>query len=236
MAKCKKIALKSCINGLNKLIEGDIPRNSINLVTGIPGTLKSSFTLCLMGNYLRKCREFGLYLTLEQSAESCVRNMESLGIKKPENLEITDFSSIRKKYREIEKRLDIVKVTEEIIRFYKKREGDGFSLFVLDSLNAFCAFALEPARREFYHFFNMLKESKLTSFIIVETSTMDSLTEYTPEYFLADSILELGALEKPDGVTRYLQIKKIRETAHSMKKHRISVGKGAITVLGPVYA
>lgn len=236
MTKGKKTALKSCLGGLNKLIEQDIPEDSINLITGIPGTLKSSFTLSLMSNYLRKCREFGLYLTLEQSAESCVKNMESMGIKKPENLEITDFSSIRKKYREVEEKLDIVKVAEEIIRFYRKREGDAFTLFALDSLNAFASFALAPARRGFYHFFNVLKDSKLISFVVMETPSMNSLAEYTAEYFLADSIFELGVLEKPDGITRYLQIKKIRETAHSMKKHRISVERGAINVLGPVYA
>ena len=82
----------------------------------------------------------------------------------------------------------------------------------------------------------MLRESTLTSLIIMETPTLNSLTEYTPEYFLADSIFELGTLEKPDGVTRYLQIKKIRETAHSMRKHRVAMDKGTISILGAVYA
>ncbi len=232
----RKISLKTSVRGLDKLIEDDIPKNSINLVTGVPGTLKSTFAISLMCGYLKKRKEFGLYLSLEQSSESCIRNLESIGISKPENLEATDFGSLRRKYRETERKLDVVKVTEEIIRFYKTREGDRFSLFALDSLNAFCSFAIEPARGRLYHFFNTLRESGLTSFVILETPSMNMLTEYTPEYFLADSIFELGVIEKADSITRYLQIKKMRGTAHSMKKHRVSVEQRGISVLGAVYA
>ncbi len=229
-----KRGLKDCVRGLGELVQRDIPRKSICLVTGTPGSLKTSFVYTLMANYLRDSDdELGLYLSLEQEAEQIVKGMENLGVEKPENMEVVDLRLVRERYREIEERVEILPIIQEILESFGERGK--LSLFSLDSWNAASAFAAEGVRRASYHFFNALREMGLTSFIVLEIPSMTSVQEYTPEYFLADCIFELGVLEKKEDVVRYFQIRKLRGSGHSMKKHRISVERGGLAILGPVY-
>jgi len=54
------------------------------------------------------------------------------------------------------------------------------------------------------------------------------------EGFLADGIVMLGLDRQRGTLTRYLQVEKMRAAEHSMEKHALEVGKGGITVLGPL--
>ncbi|MEN4006389.1 MAG: ATPase domain-containing protein [Methanobacterium sp.] len=217
------------VNGLDKLFESDILKGFIILVVGAAGTLKSGFVHSLLSNYLSDNQEFGLYATLEESEENHLRNMKSLGINKPDKLEIFDYKDIRKEWES--EKIDMIKITKDIIDFYKKRE-DNFTIFALDSLNALHSLVnSKNPRNDSYNFFTMLKESGLTSFIIMETG--DPRTY--PEHFLVDGEIELGILETKTDVKRYMQIKKMRATKHSMKKHQFIVNEDGIWILGPLY-
>ena len=90
-------------------------------------------------------------------------------------------------------------------------------------------------RRESYHFFNLLRDSGLTSFIIEETQVSGDNRRHIPESYLADGVIELGVIETPELISRYLQIRKMRAARHSMKKHQLVINEGGLEVLGPVY-
>jgi len=68
---------------------------SLIIVTGPPGCLKSGFSYNLLSKHLENRDEFGVYMTLEETTESHLRNMKSLGISIPDNLLISDYSDIR---------------------------------------------------------------------------------------------------------------------------------------------
>jgi KaiC/GvpD/RAD55 family RecA-like ATPase len=229
--------LRDTVNGLNEVFKTDVPRGFIILVTGGVGTLKSGFVYNVLSNYLiDREEEFGVYATLEESKESHLRNMGSLGMKKPKRLQIFDYQDIRKEWREEEPELNMVGITEDIIKFYKEEQGEKFTVFALDSLNALQALAkVENLRRESYHFFALLRDSGLTSFIIQETATSNGKRESIPESYMADGVIEVGVVETPEAVTRYLQVRKMRATEHSMRKHQLVVTKDGLEVLGPVY-
>ncbi|MEW6069630.1 MAG: ATPase domain-containing protein [Candidatus Thermoplasmatota archaeon] len=226
--------LRDTVTGLDRLFEKDIPEGFVILVTGTPGTLKSGFVHQVLSNYLAKTKKFGVYATLEEPKDSHLRNMRSLGIKKLENLEIFDYSDIRKEWKAEEETLDMVRITEDIIGFYKEKKGDEFTIFALDSLNALYSLVRSTnLRRDSYHFFTTLRDSKLTSFVTLELPK--EYGEYAPEYFLTDGVIEVGVIETREDVTRYLQIKKMRAVKHSMKKHQLVVEEDGLAVLGPVY-
>ncbi len=224
--------IKDCIKGLGELIksDGDIPPGSLILVTGAEGSLKSSIVFNMMSNYLADNSEHGLYTTLEETEESHLRNMASIGIKKLDRLHIFDFKDMRQEWKSEE--LDMIKVTENMINFYREKY-DNLTVFALDSLNAlYSVSALSNLRKDMYCFFAMLRDKNLTSFLIMETYS--DHTEH-PEYFLADGILELGLIESRESVKRYFQIRKMRSIDHSMKKHQLMVEKGGLYIMGPVY-
>ncbi|MDI6855275.1 MAG: ATPase domain-containing protein [Candidatus Thermoplasmatota archaeon] len=226
--------LRDAVKGLDRLFEKDIPEGFIILITGTPGTLKSGFVHQVLSNHLARAKKFGVYATLEEPKESHLRNMRSLGIKKVEGLEIFDYSDIRKEWKAEEETLDMVKITEDIIGFYKEKKGEDFTCFALDSLNALYSLVKSTnLRSDSYHFFTALRESGLTSFITLELPKEPG--EYAPEYFLVDGVIEVGVIETREDVTRYVQIKKMRAVKHSMKKHQLVVEEDGLAVLGPVY-
>ena len=233
---------KNSINGLNEMFNGDsdVPKGSVVLVTGVEGSLKSGFVFNMISNYLAGSSEHALYATMEQTEESHLRNMASLGIKKIDNLHIFDYRDMRHEWETEEP--DTVKITEDMIDFYKNKYPN-LTVFAFDSLNALYSVSAQTnLRKTMYRFFTMLRDKELTSFLILETCSPekhvpvcsgDSLER--PEYFLADGIIELGIVESKDYVKRYIQIRKMRAAVHSMEKHQIVVEKDGIHVFGSVY-
>ncbi len=233
---------KNCINGMNELFneDSDIPTGSVILVTGVEGGLKSGFVFNMMSNYFAGNGRHGLYATLEEPEESHLRNMASFGIKKSDKLHIFDYKDIRHEWKHEEP--DMVKVTEEMIDFYKEKYNN-LTVFALDSLNALYSVSSQAKfRKNMYRFFTMLRDKDLTSFLIMETCSTEkhmllSSADYAerPEYFLTDGIIELGMVEAKESVKRYIQIRKMRGANHSMDKHQITVEKDGLHILGSVY-
>jgi KaiC/GvpD/RAD55 family RecA-like ATPase len=226
--------LKDTIDGLDKVFERDIPPNFVIIIKGSFGTLKSGLMHNILSNYLTKRKdEFGVYATLEESKESHLRNIASQGIKTPDNMEMFDYSDIRSEWKkeEMEGKLDIVKITEDIIKFYKEEKKEKFTIFAMDSFNALCSLA-EVRRVDSYHFFTYLRNSGLTSLVALET---DGQHVIVPEFFLADGAIEVGTVEVHDDVLRYIQIQKMRAAKHSMKKFQLVIEKNGLSVLEPIY-
>ena len=228
--------LRDTVKGLDGVLKTDIPKGMVIIVAGGVGALKSSFVYNVLSNYLAKHPdEFGVYATLEETRESLLRNMASLGIKRQESLQIFDYQDIRREWKKEEPTLNMAGITEDIIKFYKEELGKKFTVFGFDSINALQSLAkVDNLRRESYHFFNLLRDSGLTSFIIEETAS-DEGRRHVPESYLSDGVIELGVIETPELVSRYLQLRKMRATQHSMKKHQLLVTPNGLEVLGPVY-
>jgi KaiC/GvpD/RAD55 family RecA-like ATPase len=228
--------LRDSLKGMDRILKTEIPRNFLIMVTGMVGTLKSGFVHNVMSNYLNKNKEeFGVYATLEEPKESHLRNVASLGIKRPDRLQIFDYQDLRKEWKEEEPELDMARIAEDTIKFYKEELGERFSIFALDSLNALMALAkMENPRRETYHFFRTLREMGLTAFFIQET-TPELGRGFSPESYMVDGLIQLGVVETPEDVIRYIQVKKMRATEHSMRKYQLRVTREGLEILGPVY-
>jgi len=229
--------MRNAVNGLERLLEVEIPRCSLLLVTGAEGTLKSGMVFAMISNHLAANDEHGLYITLEQSKESHLRNMSSLGIKKRDELHVFDYRDMRREWADRE--LDMIKVIDEVIDFYKDKYGN-LTVFALDSLNALYSISEEAhLRKEMYDFFSSLRDKELTSFLILEAPPRmvpGSFHDYhRPEHFLADGTIELGMIEGKGVVKRYIQILKMRETRHAMEKHQVTIDENGINILGPIY-
>lgn len=227
---------RDTIEGLDKVIRTPVPKGLVLLVTGGPGTLKSSTVYTILSNYLRKTHEFGLYVTLEESKASHLRNMRSLGMEIYEGLKMFDYQDIRREYgMDSEEGLDILTGIEDLVKFYKKKETQ-FTCVAIDSLNAvYSLIPLANLRRRIYHFFDTFKVYDLTSFIIAETPKDLSHEIYGGEGFLADGIINMGTMRLEEDITIYMQIEKLRGVAHSRKKYQVGVGPNGLAILGPEY-
>jgi KaiC/GvpD/RAD55 family RecA-like ATPase len=226
---------------LDKVFRNDIERPKIILVTGPPGSMKTSFCYSLMSYYLKDKNEFGLYTTLEESADSHMKNMESMGVRLSPKMQISDMTDLREidQIDEVigqDTATDYVLFIEKMIQRFRRTHGDKFSMIVVDSLGALYSLMedVKDMRKKMFYFFKMLRDNNLTAFIIMERSLSGESQLLGNEGFLADGIIMLGLDRQRGKLVRYLQVEKMRAVEHSMEKHAIEVGKNGITVLGPL--
>jgi KaiC/GvpD/RAD55 family RecA-like ATPase len=221
------------IDGLNEVFETDIPKNFVILVKGAAGTLKSGFTFQMLSNYLNSTDEYGLYITLEQSRENHLKNMESMGISVSKRLHISDFSDYRVQYDDFSD--DLIDLLQENIIDFKNKLGDKCTCVALDSLGALYSLLDTEQmnlRKRLYRFLEILRRENLTTFLILETEN-DYNIEHSvtgTECFLADGIIELGMHFQGNSANRYLRVRKMRATAHSMEPWIVIVSENGLKV------
>ncbi|MEK6988485.1 MAG: ATPase domain-containing protein, partial [Candidatus Thermoplasmatota archaeon] len=62
-----RMGFRNSIDGLDRVIRTEVTPPKVVLVTGPPGSMKTSFCYSLMSRYLKETGEFGLYTTLEET-------------------------------------------------------------------------------------------------------------------------------------------------------------------------
>ena len=233
------MSFRTAIDGLEKVLRSEIVPPKVILVTGPPGSMKTSFCYALMSRYLKKTGEFGLYTTLEETVQSHLRNMESLGVDLSLNMQISDFTDLREVDAVVsaEDQTDYIAFIEKMIAHFKKVHGSKFKMFALDSLGALYSLMENTSnmRKRMFYFFKMLRENELTCLVIMERSANGDSVLLGNEGFLVDGILLLGLDRSRGKLVRYLQVEKMRAADHSMEKHAIEPRKGGLTVLGPIF-
>ncbi len=233
------MGFRDSIDGLDKVIRTEIAPPKVILVTGPPGAMKTSFCYALMSRYLKETGEFGLYTTLEETVQSHLRNMESLGIDISLNMQISDFTDLREIDAVVgpNDQTDYVAFIEKMITHFKKLHGQKFRVFALDSLGALYSLMGKTGdmRKRMFYFFKMLRDNNLICLIVMERSLGGESQLLGNEGFLVDGIIMLGLDRAHGKLVRYLQVEKMRAVEHSMEKHAIEPRKGGLTVLGPIF-
>ncbi len=228
---------RNSIEGLEKVFRTDIEVPKVVLVSGPPGSMKTSFCYSMMSSYLDNANEKGLYITLEESADSHLNNMRSIGIKLSPNMEISDFTDLREidDIVEGEGATDYLHLVEQTIRYMKKSHGDQFTVVTIDSLGALYSLMedQEGMRKKMFYFFKNLRDFNLITFIVMERSPGTPSSLLGNEGFLVDGIIEMGMDHTRGKLARYIQVEKMRACDHSMERHTIEVGKTGLMVLGP---
>jgi circadian clock protein KaiC len=230
--------VKLSINGLDENIQGGVPEGHITLISGAAGTMKSSITFNVLYHEALNGNN-GLYLSLEQSAESLVNHMINMDYdfakinlviikdlteiaskiqstsKSKGTLFIVDIGCIRKEIRDIntDNNKSWINVIKNVVK--KITIEANARLFVLDSLSALYVLSrFENPRIELFLTFEFLRDLNITSFLISEMPLDGSkFSEYEIEDFLADAIIVIKLTPFRRQVVREISVVKMRTTA-----------------------
>ena len=216
------------IQGMERVMTGDVNAPYITLVTGPPGAMKSGFSLTILSNSLSRSGEFGLYCTVEETVDSLLKGAESMNLSLPHNLQVTDYTELRRE----NEGMDYLKFTRRMIEHFKQQHGNRFTTFVLDSLGAIYSLTTmdEIMRKKMFAFFDFLRQQNLNVIIITEHAELDG-----NEGFLADGIINLGIDRRNGQIVRTMQVEKMRHVRHSMEKQALDVGPNGPVLLGPLF-
>lgn len=189
---------------LDRFLSGGYPRGSLVLVSGNPGTGKTTLTAKFLYDGAKNAREVGVYASFSEGKRSFYENMGSFGL---------DFQELEKEGRfnflEVfpasrQGMGDIARyLLAEITRSKAKR-------LVIDSYSSM-AQAMGghyEGRQVLQTFFNrIMKNVGCTTLLIAEQPTGESRIGDTAEEFVSDGVLSLSL-----DIPRELEIRKMRGT------------------------
>ncbi len=210
--------IKTYVDGLDGVMEGGIPWGHVVLVQGAPGTMKSSLGFWILLNNAVQEGRHCLYVTLEERADSLLRQMASLGF----NLNVTKGSLVfvdpKTAKQLLGEHADWIPSLERALAAIKRERG--LDLVVIDSLEALEVLAkFKDRRREMYRLFEWLRDMDVTSIVITERPDWvigkHVLQGRWDEDFLADGLVQLRLHPVSDlEVQRRLRVVKMRGTKH----------------------
>jgi len=236
--------VKTGVDGLDNLIEGGLPKDTVTLVSGPPGSGKT--ILCYQ--FLSKGLESGdkcLFLTMDKKAEKLITQAKELGFDFQSAVENGKLKIV---FLDINKKFVYDVMTKEIL-------SGGYNRVVLDSVTSLSEMPIYvekteltdtaslitsddfstsvggPSRRmRLYYIMNLLDIAHCTSMITSELPfgsydlSRDGISE-----FLVDGIILLNF--DPTMDKRKLSVMKMRSTQHTLKPRDIKIGEGGIKLI-----
>lgn len=250
--------IKTYIKGLDENMQGGIPEGHIVLVHGSAGTMKSSLCFNILYNEALLNKKTSVYISLEQSFESILKNMVNMGfdlskvnivhiddltnfsallntVKKDQgNIIVTDVACIRKQVKDVKvsENRSWLNVAKNIILRAKKDVN--FDLLTFDSLRAlYTVSTFENPRLELFYFFDFLRDLGLTSYLVSERSYNESADSaiYDSEAFLVDGIIDLRFTPFRRNIVREIKIDKMRATKFKPDVYSLEFKDGSFHAL-----
>jgi circadian clock protein KaiC len=214
----------SGVKGLDTVLEGGFPANSINIVMGRPGTGKTILATALLFANASAERK-GLYLgTVSEPLPKTIRYMQEFDFFRSDWVQdyviFEDLSSV----------VRVEPFSETIRRIIQVVREQEASFLVIDSMRALHAFAGSPeeSRRGIYELAAALATLPITAFWVGEYAEED-IDKY-PEFAVADGVLHLVLKRVGVKDMRYLRVIKMRGTGFQDGEHAYRISQRGVQV------
>ncbi len=209
--------IKTYVNGFDHELGGGIPEGHVVLLSGAPGTMKSSLSLNLLYNNMKSAEKRCVYISLEESRKSLETIMKTLGMEEfdEQDLFIVDMGKLRLEYRETESELNMFDILQDFLNRRIKEKGT--DIVVIDSLTALLSLEdIDNPRQRLFHFFGFLKKLDITSILITETPYTNDMEFPNREDFLADGNIFMKMYEVGEAdIQLRIRCVKMRHMNHS---------------------
>jgi len=236
--------LKTGIQGLDNMLGGGLPKGSITLVSGPPGSGKSIFCFQFINEGIRN-EEKCLFLTLDKKVEGILTQARQIGF----NFQPAIEKNLAKfLFLNISKKLVYETMTNEILSGQYKR-------IILDSITPLSEMPMYIKNEEQKGDISMITPDEFPAetnlpirrlhlrYIIGALESIDSTSLVTSELpansqllsrdgiseFLADGVIVLSL--DPTMDRRKLAVMKMRNTRHTLKPQDIAIDYGGIKFL-----
>ncbi len=202
--------VKTGIYGLDELIEGGLPKDSITLVSGNSGTGKTTLCLQYLYNGVKNYNEPGIYIGLSENSDRILLaaqrfHMDLEHYSKDNSLIFSDIPAL-----EI---AEITKIIKSVDSKYKR--------LVIDPISAL-TFKYEAdvsMREKIRELVELIREKQITAIITTELIENSNNISRFGEEFLCDNAVVLYYFREGARRFRGIEIRKARLTNHSEMVH-----------------
>ncbi|MHA1145122.1 MAG: ATPase domain-containing protein [Candidatus Helarchaeota archaeon] len=228
------------IRGLDEILHGGfIPGHNI-LITGGAGTGKTILCTQFLYNGAKNFNEPGIMVTLEEMPNELRSEAKNFGwdleeLEAEKKLAIIDAASSKAGLPTTERfalrrGFDVNTLAQEI---YRTTKEIGARRVAIDSI-AGLGMQFEGTiniRTAIFRLSALLREIKCTSLMTSEVPAGEVFTRYGVEEFIAQGVVLLFLEEENDELRRTLIVRKMRGTAHSLKRYPFEIGSKGIVVM-----
>lgn len=210
------------IDGLDDLLHGGIPKGNLTLLSGPPGTGKSTVGLQFLMAGVEN-GEPGVYVTLGESPERIIRNMRAFGWDIDVAMEEETLRVVSPELYKYDTLVDEIKRNAEAIEAER---------VVLDSITVLKSYFEDDftIRRRIMELKQLFEDLGATTFTVAESPHAQMGGVIEVEEYVADGVIDLYYKPEEETFTRFLAVRKMRGTEHSMDRHPITIGMGGITM------
>jgi len=232
--------LATNIKGFDSLVEGGLPKGSITLISGNPGTCKSIF--CMQTAFSAATNGTpALYVSFEQAEKDIIEQLNQVGFKASDlkNLKIMRLepedpdvmTKIIDSAKALKAGLVVVDSLASLTSGPSKPIAQNFTATqILDSVIPVPLDSDSLSRLKVKMIFDAIKQTKATAILTSEIiKGQEGYSRDTLSEFLCDGIIVLHAVEGEDSY-RTLNIPKMRLTKQKMGVYSFEVGKKGFVV------
>ncbi|MCX6774304.1 MAG: hypothetical protein NTY68_04910 [Candidatus Micrarchaeota archaeon] len=217
------------VPNLDKLMEGGLPKKTINLVSGSCGTGKSILALHFIYHGAKYLNEPGVYVTLEEEPEELIKNMKLFGWDVDELIETKKIVVIKPEIYKFDSLKQIINDTISKI---------GAKRIVIDPYSVLIGYFSDMymLRNGLVHLDHDIKKLDCTALIISDIKDgSDILSASGLEEYIVDGVIVLYLMKKPIypfEAFRALSIRKMRSTHHPLDLYPFEITEQGIKIDG----
>jgi circadian clock protein KaiC len=224
--------VRSGVDGFDELVVGGFPRSQSVLVTGGTGTGKSTFALQFIYKGAKVYDEPGIYVTMEESVPSVLRNASTYGwdleaLRKNDKIALVDLSpAVAGQIRKI----DVSDVFSTISSHWKRI---GAKRIVIDPITVLGmqTDSMLQLRTDLIRFSSMLKELDATFLYVTEIpEDSQGLSRFGVEEFISDGVVVLYYSRVGGLRVRGIEVRKMRGTSHKEGTFPMKMAEGGLVV------
>jgi len=224
------------ISGFDAITGGGLPRGRTTLLAGGPGTGKTVFALQFVAYGARECKEPGIFVAFEETAENIIRNAKGFGWK------LSELSKTKLFFLDAQPLTDLIlsgdfDISALMAGLDAKIKEIGARRIVFDALDVILTLLPDAMaqRREIYRLHHWLLERNLSAIITLKSrgdaASSIQMEPYNFMQFMVDcSVILNQTVVQGDVSKRSLRVQKFRGSGFDENEAPFIIGDNGVAV------